>query len=105
MKNYQDLTQKEIEICVSFLKNKSDFKKIAEEKRISLTTVKTHINSIYLKLLINNKSELTHMLLTTNIIPEGLKKYTWLKDAKNDFKEISLSILKACHNWLKLDVY
>jgi len=72
------LTDKEIEVCIEFIKTKGVSNCtaiIADNLFVTKSTVKTHINSIYQKLLVNNQSELMYILLTT----KEWKKTKWQK--------------------------
>lgn len=60
------LTPKEIEVCEQFIKTKgvkNCVKIIAEKMFVEVSTIKTHITSIYQKLLVNNQAELMYTLL------------------------------------------
>ena len=61
------LTPKEIEVCEQFIKSrgvKNCTSIIAKEMFVEISTIKTHIENIYHKLLVNNQAELMYILLT-----------------------------------------
>ena len=66
---FSELTPKEIEACEQFIKTKgvtNCTKIIAKNMFVEVTTTKTHIGSIYQKLLVNNQTELMYTLLTNS---------------------------------------
>lgn len=56
IKQFAELTQKELSILAQIAAGKSN-KEIAAENFVELSTVKTHINNIYSKLDVNNRKE------------------------------------------------
>ena len=99
------LTAKEVEVCVSFLKNKSVTPEIISDLNIKEPTFRTHISRIYKKLDVNNSSELTHALLTGPIIPKGLIKYPWLKKQKEEFTNITTVLLRNFNKILEMELF
>ncbi|MBS6552923.1 MAG: helix-turn-helix transcriptional regulator [Clostridium sp.] len=67
---YEKLTKKEIEVCKCLIDSKGMFnrKEIAFALGLCFSTVNTHLNSIYGKLLINSKAELVYLLCTDKSI-------------------------------------
>lgn len=82
------LTPKEIEVCEQFIKTKgvtNCTKIIAKNMFVEISTVKTHIGSIYQKLLVNNQTELMYFLLTN---------YSQLASCKKDYWEYYKNVSK-----------
>ena len=77
---FETLTPKEIEVCEEFIKTKgvtNCTKIIAKNMFVEQSTIKTHINSIYQKLLVGNQSELMYFLLTNIAQLANCKKDYW----------------------------
>jgi len=74
---FSSLTSKEIEVCEEFIKTKG-IKNcahiIAKNMFVEVSTIKTHIVSIYQKLLVNNQAELMYFLLTNIAHLDNLTK-------------------------------
>lgn len=92
-----DLSPKEIEVCKMVLKfeGKATNKEIADAMTLSTSTIMTHFNNIYQKLLISSKTELIYYLMThcgwNN--PKGLSKKGLFKITKADKKgEYNISV-------------
>lgn len=69
MQKNSNLTPKEIEFCIEFIntKGQSGWQKIiANNMKISISTVNMHKSNAFEILLVNNTTELMHKLLTTN---------------------------------------
>lgn len=62
---FQNLTYRQKEVCVAFVKSKGinvlDF--ISKELGIARTTTRTHLNDIFTKLLIDSQVQLMYYLL------------------------------------------
>lgn len=58
-----DLTERELEICNLIKKGVLEYKEIAAKLFISETTIKTHINNIFLKLKVHSMKELVYYLV------------------------------------------
>ena len=59
----EKLTNREIDVCKSFVSNKGNTNAIGADLTMQPCTVRTHLTSIYLKLMVNSKVELMHYLL------------------------------------------
>lgn len=60
------LTNREIEYCKEFINSKGKIADIAKNLGIKLSTAKTHNLHVFEKLLIDNRAELMHFLLTNS---------------------------------------
>lgn len=58
------LSPREIEYCKHFIECKGDKRKIAEKMKISVFTAERHLHNIFVKLLVNDKTELMYYLFT-----------------------------------------
>lgn len=77
---FETLTPKEIEVCEQFIKSrgvKNCTSIIAKDMFVEISTIKTHIQAIYQKLLVNNQTELMYVLLTNYSQLANCKKDYW----------------------------
>ena len=62
---FQNLTQRQKEVCIAFANSKGikPIEYISNKLGIAKTTVKTHINDIFTKLLVDSQVQLMYYLL------------------------------------------